>query len=100
MAKKPAKKAAKKAAKKKVPATKKSGAKKNPVSAQKRSAKRPGLTNQTLKELHLKMVRIRRFEENAGRMMEDGKIPGALHLYVGEEAVASGVMQHLSDQDQ
>ena len=23
--------------------------------------------------MHLKMVRIRRFEENAGRMMEDGK---------------------------
>ena len=33
-------------------------------------------------------------------MMEDGKIPGALHLYVGEEAVASGVMVHLSNQDQ
>ena len=59
-----------------------------------------GPTGQTLKELHFKMVRIRRFEENAGRMMEDGKIPGALHLYVGEEAVAAGVMQHLSDEDQ
>ena len=46
------------------------------------------------------MVRIRRFEETAGKMMENGKIPGALHLYVGEEAVASGVMVHLSDQDQ
>jgi pyruvate dehydrogenase E1 component alpha subunit len=46
------------------------------------------------------MVRIRRFEETAGKMMEDGKIPGALHLYVGEEAVASGIMVHLSDQDQ
>ena len=33
-------------------------------------------------------------------MMEDGKIPGALHLYVGEEAVATGVMAHLSNQDQ
>ena len=46
------------------------------------------------------MVRIRRFEETAGKMMEDGKIPGALHLYVGEEAVASGVMAHLSNEDQ
>lgn len=46
------------------------------------------------------MVRIRRFEEEAGRLMEDGKIPGALHLYVGQEAIASGVMQHLSHQDQ
>lgn len=46
------------------------------------------------------MVRIRHFEEQAGKLMEDGKIPGALHLYVGQEAVASGVMVHLSDQDQ
>ena len=45
------------------------------------------------------MVRIRIFEETAGKMMEDGKIPGALHLYVGEEAVAAGVMVHLSDSD-
>ena len=50
--------------------------------------------------MHLNMVRIRRFEETAGRMAENGKIPGALHLYVGEEAIAAGVMQHLSDEDQ
>ncbi len=31
--------------------------------------------------------------------MEDGKIPGALHLYVGQEAVACGVMVHLSNDD-
>lgn len=58
------------------------------------------ISNETLIDLHRRMVRIRRFEETAGKMMEDGKIPGALHLYVGEEAVASGVMAHLSNQDQ
>jgi len=58
------------------------------------------LTDNILKDMHRRMVRIRRFEETAGKMMENGKIPGALHLYVGEEAVASGVMVHLSDQDQ
>ena len=58
------------------------------------------ISNETLLDLHRRMVRIRRFEETAGKMMEDGKIPGALHLYVGEEAVASGVMAHLSNQDQ
>ena len=58
-----------------------------------------GPSDKVLQELHLKMVRIRRFEESAGKMMEDGKIPGALHLYVGQEAVAAGVMQHLSNQD-
>ncbi|MCL4242470.1 MAG: thiamine pyrophosphate-dependent dehydrogenase E1 component subunit alpha [Dehalococcoidia bacterium] len=46
------------------------------------------------------MVRIRTFEEEAGKLMESGKIPGALHLYVGEEAVAAGVMVHLRDSDQ
>ena len=59
-----------------------------------------GISNDTLLDLHRRMVRIRRFEEAAGKLMEDGKIPGALHLYVGEEAVASGVMAHLSNQDQ
>jgi pyruvate dehydrogenase E1 component alpha subunit len=58
------------------------------------------ISNDTLLDLHRRMVRIRRFEETAGKMMEDGKIPGALHLYVGEEAVASGIMAHLSNQDQ
>ncbi len=53
-----------------------------------------------LKDIHLRMVRIRAFEEEAGKLMENGKIPGALHLYVGQEAVAAGVMVHLSDDDQ
>ncbi len=58
------------------------------------------ISKDTLLDLHRRMVRIRRFEETAGKMMEDGKIPGALHLYVGEEAVASGIMAHLSNEDQ
>ena len=32
--------------------------------------------------------------------MENGKVPGALHLYVGQEAVATGVMVHRTDADQ
>ncbi len=58
------------------------------------------ISQEVLLDLHRRMVRIRRFEETAGKMMEDGKIPGALHLYVGEEAVASGIMAHLSNEDQ
>ena len=57
------------------------------------------ITDEVLLDMHRRMVRIRVFEETAGKMMENGKIPGALHLYVGEEAVAAGVMVHLSDQD-
>src|SRR5438309_1026407 len=53
-----------------------------------------------LLDLLRRMLRIRHFEEEAGKLMESGKIPGALHLYVGEEAVASGVMAHLSPDDQ
>lgn len=58
------------------------------------------LTRDKLLDLHHRMVRIRVFEEEAGKLMEAGKIPGALHLYVGEEAVAAGVMAHLSADDQ
>ena len=58
------------------------------------------LTPAVLLDMHRRMVRIRHFEEQAGKLMEDGKIPGALHLYVGQEAVAAGVMVHLSDEDQ
>lgn len=53
-----------------------------------------------LLDMHMRMVRIRLFEETAGKLMEDGKIPGALHLYVGQEAVATGVMMHLTNDDQ
>jgi pyruvate dehydrogenase E1 component alpha subunit len=57
------------------------------------------ITDETLLDIHRRMVRIRLFEETAGKLMEDGKIPGALHLYVGQEAVAAGVMVHLSNDD-
>jgi pyruvate dehydrogenase E1 component alpha subunit len=51
-------------------------------------------------DLHRTMVRIRHFEEAAGRIMEAGRVPGGLHLSVGQEAVAAGVMAHLRDTDQ
>jgi acetoin:2,6-dichlorophenolindophenol oxidoreductase subunit alpha len=55
---------------------------------------------ETLMDLHKRMVRIRLFEEAAGRLAEGAKLPGFLHLYVGEEAVASGVCGALTDLDQ
>jgi TPP-dependent pyruvate/acetoin dehydrogenase alpha subunit len=39
------------------------------------------------------MLRIRRFEEKCAELYSAGKIRGFLHLYIGEEAVAVGVMQ-------
>ena len=50
-------------------------------------------------DLHRRMVRIRLFEEAAGRLAEAAKLPGFLHLYVGEEAVAAGGCAALNDDD-
>ena len=36
-------------------------------------------------------VRIRRFEEEVARLFKQGLLPGFVHLYIGEEAVAAGV---------
>ena len=45
------------------------------------------------------MVRIRRFEERCGDLYKEEKIRGFLHLYIGEEAVATGVMRALTPDD-
>ena len=45
------------------------------------------------------MNEIRSFEEKVHKIFSDGRIPGFVHLYVGEEAVATGVMSQLSDDD-
>ncbi len=45
------------------------------------------------------MLRIRRFEEKCAELYSAGKIRGFLHLYIGEEAVAVGVMQALHADD-
>ncbi|MGF1724384.1 pyruvate dehydrogenase (acetyl-transferring) E1 component subunit alpha [Photobacterium nomapromontoriensis] len=46
------------------------------------------------------MLRIRRFEEKCAELYALEKIRGFLHLYIGEEAIAVGVMSALSDDDQ
>ncbi len=45
------------------------------------------------------MTRIRRFEERCAELYSAGKIRGFLHLYIGEEAVATGAMRALHDDD-
>ena len=57
-------------------------------------------TRDVVLDLHRRMVRIRQFEESAGKLVESGDMPGFLHLYVGQEAVAAGVMSVLRDDDQ
>jgi len=45
------------------------------------------------------MLRIRLFEEKCAELYAQEKIRGFLHLYIGEEAVAVGVMAALSPED-
>ena len=45
------------------------------------------------------MLRIRRFEETVSKLFADGKIPGFLHLALGQEAVATGVCSALETED-
>lgn len=51
--------------------------------------------------LHLlrEMLRIRRFEERCAELYTEERIRGFLHLYIGEEAIAVGVMQCLAPED-
>ncbi|MEE2768636.1 MAG: thiamine pyrophosphate-dependent dehydrogenase E1 component subunit alpha [Actinomycetota bacterium] len=57
-------------------------------------------TEDVLRDLHRRMLRIRLFEEAAGRLFEGSKMPGFIHLYVGQEAVAAGVCTALRPDDQ
>ena len=49
--------------------------------------------------LYLVMQKIRRFELAAEQLFLEGKIPGFIHLYIGEEAIATGVMAALDKND-
>jgi pyruvate dehydrogenase E1 component alpha subunit len=41
-------------------------------------------------ELHRSMLRVRRTEEKLQQVFADGKIPGFIHVSIGQEAVATG----------
>jgi len=57
------------------------------------------LTSETLLSMYERIALIRAFEETTMRQFADGRIPGFVHLYAGEEAVAVGVCTHLDDSD-
>ena len=46
-----------------------------------------------------RMRLIRTFEDRVADLFGQAKLPGFVHLYAGEEAIAVGVMAHLSDRD-
>ncbi len=51
-------------------------------------------------ELLRTMLLIRNAEERLGADFRDGKLPGGVHLSIGQEAVAAGVCAHLDAGDQ
>lgn len=66
-------------------------------------------SNETLREMHHQMVRIRLFEETIQKAYFEGKtpafdiaagpVPGEMHLAAGQEPVAAGVCAHLRPTD-
>lgn len=50
-------------------------------------------------ELYYQMVLIRRVEEEAAILYQQGKIGGFLHLYIGQEAVSTGIISARRPED-
>lgn len=57
------------------------------------------IEKEKLIDMYRVMVRIRAFEERAYKDFTGGRIPGVLHLYTGEEAVATGACANLRPDD-
>ncbi|MFQ5426247.1 MAG: thiamine pyrophosphate-dependent dehydrogenase E1 component subunit alpha [Gaiellales bacterium] len=58
-----------------------------------------GLSEDDLLDAYRVMRTIREFEERLHLEFATGDIPGFVHLYAGEEAIAAGVCAHLTDDD-
>ncbi len=59
----------------------------------------PEPTVEELKKLYSDMLMIRRFEEKAGQLYGMGLIGGFCHLYIGQEAVVTGINSVQEEQD-
>ncbi len=68
-----------------------------PKSAKKAPAK---ASKADMLKFYRDMLLIRRFEEKAGQLYGMGKIAGFCHLYIGQEAVVTGMQACLKDGDQ
>ncbi len=65
----------------------------------KKKPTRPTIDPERSRHLLRQMLLIRRFEEKCAELYSATKIRGFLHLYIGEEAVAVGVMDALAPED-
>lgn len=59
----------------------------------------PSLRKEQLSQMYRKMLEIRLFEEKVFDLYGQNLVPGTIHLYAGEEAVAVGVCSNLSKDD-
>lgn len=50
-------------------------------------------------DIYSRVARIRKFEEQVAKLFSQGQLPGFVHLYIGEEAVAAGICAALRDDD-
>ncbi|MBW8381450.1 MAG: thiamine pyrophosphate-dependent dehydrogenase E1 component subunit alpha [Youngiibacter sp.] len=57
------------------------------------------VNKETIRDMYVTMKKIREFETKAMDLFAEGKIPGFVHLYIGEEAVAAGACQQLRTDD-
>jgi len=66
---------------------------------EKKARSESALSDKRLRELFREMLLIRRFEEKVEERFRAGELPGFLHVAIGQEAVASGVMAGLEPED-
>jgi len=57
------------------------------------------ISNEKMIDMYTVMTRIRMFETRVSELFAAGKVPGFVHLYVGEEGVATGVCANLRASD-
>ncbi|NLG73505.1 MAG: pyruvate dehydrogenase (acetyl-transferring) E1 component subunit alpha [Chloroflexi bacterium] len=57
------------------------------------------MEKQDYENLYYQMVLIRRVEEESAQLYQQGKIGGFLHLYIGQEAVSTGLIAARKPQD-
>ncbi|MXV91509.1 MAG: thiamine pyrophosphate-dependent dehydrogenase E1 component subunit alpha [Acidimicrobiia bacterium] len=58
-----------------------------------------GLSPEVALPIHATMVRIRVFETRVTELFAAGKLPGFVHTYLGQEAIAAATCRHLRDDD-
>ena len=60
-----------------------------------------GLTNSTIdrEQLYRQMALVRAYEQRVFELFDEGDLVGTTHGYIGQEAVAAGVLNHLEQRD-